>query len=208
MQIEGTSLRPPHTLRAGNLGGRLRLGPRLKKKEGLETKRELGRSSGVFPDRAAPLFPAGGAGGGGGGRLFKAGSRASRAGARAASCCPHNHRARAQGAARGWGTFPGRKWPRECRREGEAEARLPPGERAGYRAGGRGTSRAAQVGRTGPSRSLRVGPHGQDREASARAGGSAGGRAGGALASAVSGPVGEVSVQCISAWDRKLSRSF
>lgn len=70
LQIEGTSLRPPHTLRAGNLGGRLRLGPRLKKKEGLETKGELARSSGVFPDCAAPLFPAGGAGRGAGGGAF------------------------------------------------------------------------------------------------------------------------------------------
>lgn len=94
-----------------------------------EDQRLKGNSSAVRagfpPGGGAPSLPAGR------GSRSSAASRAPRAGARAASCSPRNHRARAQGAAHGWGTFRGRKWPRECRREGEAGSRESPGERAG-----------------------------------------------------------------------------
>lgn len=91
-------------------GGDSGIRPRLRSKLEKGRVKSLKGNSGVVrvfsPVAPHPCFLPGR------GCRSSAGSRASRAGARAASCSPRNHRARAQGAARGWGTFPGRKWRR------------------------------------------------------------------------------------------------
>lgn len=91
-----------------------------------QTPKELRCSSAVFPGLRRTLASCGGGPDG-----LQRAPEHRELGPEQLPAVPRNHRARAQGAARGWGTFRGRKWPRECRREGEAGAREPSGEQTG-----------------------------------------------------------------------------
>lgn len=83
----------------------------------------------------------------------------------------------------------------ECRREGEAGAPERPGERAGSGPAGGAQSRAAQVGQAGWARASILGGAAElGRPGKRRAGPP------NPPAYPVSGPVGEVSVQCVSGW--------